>query len=230
MAGRADAHIPVVLSGNAPHLPDDTRSRCIRILLMPDIDGTAEDSDWEEIEDGANALHLAVEVFADAVREQVKTLKVDLPPGCRTRQREKWRPLKRVAVAAGGRWPAVTDKLIVRDMAEEEADRIDGLRSLPPAVVVMNDLDEIWSDDGVLGLAPFVATRELVNRLAFHNPEQWGEGSVYGKRLTDHRLGRMISQVAKVHSTRVEHNGSRGYRRVDLEPAWKRLGISGKDR
>ncbi len=221
-------YAPVVLSGNAPHLPDDTRSRCIRILLTPDFDGVAEDSDWEEIEDEANALHLAIEVFAESVREQVKTTKVTLPTGCRTRMREKWRPLKRVAVAAGGRWPAVCDMLTVRDMAEEEADRMDGFRTIPPAAAVMNDLYEIWSETGILKLQPFVPTKELVKRLAFHNPEQWGESSNYGKRLTEHRLGRMVTQVAKTHSTRIEHNGARGYRRVDLIPGWKRLGIMGK--
>ena len=219
-------YAPVVLSGNAPHLPDDTRSRCIRILLMPDLDGIADDSDWEEIEDEANALHLAIEIFADAVREQVKTMKVDLPTGCRTRMREKWRPLKRIAVAVGGRWPAVCDMLIVRDMAEEEADRADGFfRTVPPAVAVMNDLHEIWSDTGIFKLDTFVPTKKLVNQLVFHNPEQWGEFSAYGKRLTEQRLGRMITQAARVHSTRIEHNGARGYRRVDLVPGWKRLGI-----
>ena len=47
---------PVVMAGNMPSLPDDTRSRSIRVLLMRDDDGAAEDSDWEEIEPEAQAL------------------------------------------------------------------------------------------------------------------------------------------------------------------------------
>ena len=43
---------PVVLAGNAPNLPDDVRSRNLRILLMPDLDGSVEDSDWEHITGG----------------------------------------------------------------------------------------------------------------------------------------------------------------------------------
>lgn len=218
-------YAPVVLSGNSPHLPNDTRSRCIRILLMPDIDGSIEDSDWEEIEDRAKALHNDIAAFADSVRDKVKNLKVDLPPGCNGRAREKWRPLMRIAVVAGGPWPEIADRLIRRGLVEDEADRIDGLRSLPPAVVLMHDLHEIWTGGGFFDGQPFVATRELVNRLAFHNPEQWGDFSTYGKRLTETRLGRMITQVAKVHSTRIEHNGARGYLRPDLEAAWNRLGI-----
>ena len=38
---------PVALAGNDPNLANDTRSRMIRVLLMPDNDGSAEDSDWE---------------------------------------------------------------------------------------------------------------------------------------------------------------------------------------
>jgi hypothetical protein len=34
-------YAPVAMAGNSPNLPDDTKSRCIRVLLMPDVDGTA---------------------------------------------------------------------------------------------------------------------------------------------------------------------------------------------
>ncbi len=33
-------YAPVAMAGNNPQLPEDTRSRCIRVLLMPDLDGT----------------------------------------------------------------------------------------------------------------------------------------------------------------------------------------------
>lgn len=46
----------VVIAGNNPNLPEDTRSRIIRVLLMPDIDGQIEESDWELIEQDADAL------------------------------------------------------------------------------------------------------------------------------------------------------------------------------
>jgi len=149
---------PVALAGNAPNLPDDTRSRTIRVLLMPDLDGTAEDSDWEYIEDDAKALHQRIESFADAVREGVKGLAVDLPTECIGRAKERWRPLKRVAVAAGGRWPDLADELIARDLAEIAAQREAGLRALPPGMVALNDLAVIWSAD-----EPFMPTRRMVS-------------------------------------------------------------------
>ncbi len=217
---RMPTYAPVVLSGNSPHLPNDTRSRCIRILLVPDLDGLAEDSDWEYIEEDAKRLQLDIATFADAVREQVKTFKVDLPTGCTARQREKWRPLKRVAVAAGGDWPEITDRLIERGIAEDKADREDGFRSIPPAVLVMTHLRAIWPDGST-----FIPTKELVKKLVFNYPEDWSELSHYGKRLTETRLGRMITQAARIHSARPDTHGPRGYLRTDLEPAWRRLGI-----
>ena len=216
---------PVVLAGNSPRLPDDTRSRCIRILLSPDLDGTIDDSDWEFIDVEAKLLHDRIAAWADQVREDVSSLQVDLPAECRARSREKWRPLLRIADAAGNHWPSRVADLIARDLAEEEADRADGLRSLPPAVVLMHDLYAIWSTGGLLAGRAFAGTKELVSTLVFHNPDQWGETNRYGKRLNDARLGRMISQVSKVHSSRETRDGPRGYYRVDLEPAWNRLGI-----
>jgi len=213
---------PVVLSGNSPHLPDDTRSRCIRILLMPDLDGRAKDSDWEEIEPDAKALQDRIAAWADPVREQVATVQVQLQPDCTGRAREKWRPLKRIATVAGGDWPAKCDKLIGRGLAEDEADRQDSLHSMPPAMLLMHDLRQVWPDSP---LETFLGSKELVNRLISYNRENWSQFSHYGKRLTETRLGKMISQVAKVHSQRDDRRGPRGYYRVDMERAWNKLGI-----
>jgi len=47
---------PVAMAGNSPHLPLDTLTRSIRVLLMPDFEGTVEDSDWELIEAEAGEL------------------------------------------------------------------------------------------------------------------------------------------------------------------------------
>lgn len=93
---------PVVISGNAPLLPDDTRSRCLRVLLVPDVDGLAGDTDWELIEADANGLHKRLSDWAGGARDRVKGLTVDLPDECRGRMKDKWRPLMRVAVVAGG--------------------------------------------------------------------------------------------------------------------------------
>ncbi|MGH3637104.1 MAG: hypothetical protein ACRDTV_03115, partial [Mycobacterium sp.] len=63
---------PVAMAGNSPNLPADTVSRSLRILLMPDIDGTVEDSDWEFIEPDAKELKDRIADWADGVRDDVK--------------------------------------------------------------------------------------------------------------------------------------------------------------
>ncbi len=131
LAREMSTFAPVALAGNSPCLPPDTESRAIRILLMPDLDGVVEDSDWEVIEADAKALQEEVADFADSVRVEVRGMVVDLPPGCIGRSREKWRPLKRVAVAAGGEWPQLVDQLIARSLAEDAAVREAGLRPRP---------------------------------------------------------------------------------------------------
>lgn len=211
---------PVSMAGNSPHLPEDTRSRAIRILLMPDLDGLIEDSDWEAIEDDADTLRQQIEAFADNVREQVVGMDVELPGACIGRAKEKWRPLKRVAQAAGGRWPKLADELISRSLDEDAAERDTGLRTLPPGMVLLTDLHAVWPED-----QDFVATRELVSKLILHNPEYWGVGSSYGKPLTDTRLGRMVAQASKVTSVRPGGRGPRGYQKLQFIQVWHRLGI-----
>ena len=213
---------PVGMAGNSPHLPDDTKSRSIRILLMPDLDGVVEDSDWEHIEDDARALHQRIVDFADRHRETVAR-DVDLPKGCVGRAKEKWRPLKRVAMAAGGRWPNVADQLIGRGLEEDDHERDAGLRALPPGMVLMTDLHNVWPDTDDL-----VPTKDLVSTLIAHNPEYWGENSSYGKALTEQRFGRIITQSSKVTSQRPGGRGSRGYMKAQFTAVWHRLGI-GRD-
>ncbi|MGO9283584.1 MAG: hypothetical protein ACLP75_11475, partial [Mycobacterium sp.] len=71
-AKEMSTHAPVAMAGNSPNLPPDTVSRSIRILLMPDLDGTAEDSDWELIEEDAERLRAQIAAWAESVRESVK--------------------------------------------------------------------------------------------------------------------------------------------------------------
>lgn len=221
-ANEMPTHAPVAMAGNSPNLADDTKSRCIRILLMPDVDGSIEDSDWELIEDEARRLHDKIAEFADQVRGRVKGLAVDLPTKCIGRTKEKWRPLKRVAVVAGGRWPAVVDDLIAQGLGEDAAEREAGLRNLPPGMVLMADLYSVWPDHDDL-----VATRDLLAKLIAHNPDYWGAQSAYGKALTEHRFGKLISQASKVTSRRPGGRGPRGFVRSQFLPVWQRLRIGG---
>ncbi len=119
---------PVAMAGNQPRLADDTLSRTIRVLIMPDHDGTVEDSDWELIEEEVQVIAGDLAVWADSVRDQVRSgERPSLPEGVRARTKERWLPLKRVATAAGDRWPDVVDHLVELDLERMQLDRKKGL-------------------------------------------------------------------------------------------------------
>jgi hypothetical protein len=175
---------PVVMAGNAPNLPDDTRQRSVRILLMPDTEGTVEPSDWEEIEEEANSLANDLRTVMQKVRGAVSDAHPALPEGCVGRMREKWRPLARVAQVAGGKWPEKVQEMIIRDIAEVEAERADGLTKQPPSVTLINDIHELWPEGEA-----FMRTGELVSALIEYRPDYWGSESPFGRELTVQRLG-----------------------------------------
>lgn len=216
---------PIAMAGNAPNLPDDTRSRTIRVLLLPDLEGRVESSDWEEIDADAIDLGESLAQWADSVRDFVRTARPALPEGCVGRSKERWSPLRRVAEAAGGRWPEVTDELIRRDLAEAAMDRADGIERIPPAVTLLRDLATMWPDG-----TTFWPTEKVVAQLVMENPEVWGPSSAYGRSLTPQRMGRMLATGFKVNSDRPGNAGPRGYQVRDFLPVWHRMGVAPPNR
>lgn len=213
---------PVAMAGNSPDLPEDTKSRTIRVLLLPDLDGSAQTSDWEEIESEACHIGDELALWAESVREQVRVDRPPLPAGCIGRTKERWGPIKRIAAAAGGRWPGIADQLIARDLEAIEQDKVDGMSIERPAVALLRHLRDIWGDE------PFLPTSYLIDRLIQTHPEMWGTGSAFGKPLTPQRFGRMLASAYKVHSSK-DSKDKRGYLRASLAPAARRMGIPLRD-
>ena len=50
-----------------------------------------------------------------------------LPEGAKARTKERWLPLKRVAVAAGGLGPQVVDRLVELDLERMKLDSEEGI-------------------------------------------------------------------------------------------------------
>ncbi|PYF99253.1 Protein of unknown function [Georgenia satyanarayanai] len=212
---------PVVMAGNNPNLPEDTKSRTIRVLLLPDLEGRVEESDWELIDIDARDLGESLAAWAELVREQVVAERPPLPAGIVGRSRERWSPLKRVAAAAGGRWPSVVDALALADLARMEQDREDGMVRERPGVVLLRNIREVWPAG-----QSFFPTEDLIPALIDHNPDSWGDASPFGKALTAQRLGRMLVSSYNLHSDRPGGVGPRGYLRVSFEPVWHRMGFT----
>jgi hypothetical protein len=213
-------YAPVAMAGNNPRLPEDTLSRTIRVLLLPDLDGRIEESDWELLDADARALGQSLAAWADVVRDGVRTNRPPLPDGITGRARERWSPLMRVAVAAGGRWPAVVNSLCLDDREQREMDREDGMLRDRPAVLLLSHLHEGWDAD-----EPFLPTARLIDGLVREHPTDWGDASPLGKRLTAQRLGRMLATAYGINSTRLDRTGPRGYARAALLPIWYRMGV-----
>ncbi|WP_176474988.1 DUF3631 domain-containing protein [Dietzia natronolimnaea] len=218
-------HAPVAMAGNSPNLPEDTLSRCARVLLMPDLDGTADESDWEMIEPDALDLAERIQAWCDLIRDEVRGVRPPLPEGIKGRARERWLPLKRVAHMAGGRWPAAVDTL-----ATAEADRLaveaeDGLMRKQRHMLLVEHLADVWPEGEA-----FIPTARLLDALKHEHPEEWGEFSKLGRPLTSQAMGRMIAGKFGVHTSRPDTNGPRGYLFADLDPVLRRLGMGGPDK
>ncbi len=212
---------PVAMAGNNPRLPEDTLSRTIRVLLLPDLEGRVEESDWEMIDADSRDLGKLLGWWADQVRDEVRVNRPALPAGITGRARERWSPLKRVAAAAGGRWPEVVDALALYDKEQQEMDREDGLVRERPAVLLLKHLHECWPEG-----QGFVPTTALIESLIQQHTDDWGDASPFGKRLTAQRLGRMLVSSYALNSTRPDRAGPRGYTRAALDPVWRRMGIT----
>lgn len=210
---------PVAMAGNAPNLPDDTRSRALRIVLMPDFEGRAEESDWEEIEPDAQDLGSRLADLMLSHEEAIAAARPPMPDGCRGRAKERWAPLARIASVAGGAWPSVVTALIERNLEEVDHELRDGLAAVPPAVSLVTHIHRVWPDS-----QDFMRSTDLINLLVNAEPLMWGEASNYGKRLTAQRLGRMLSQAFKIHSAK-RFDDARGYHRSAFDLVWRRFGL-----
>lgn len=212
---------PVAMAGNSPALPEDTRQRCIRVLLLPDTAGVTEESDWEFIDPDARALGVRLAAWADVIRDDVRRNRPALPEGITGRLRECWAPLKRVAVLAGGTWPDRVDSMAIHDKEQHDMDREDGMIRERPALVLLRHIFEIWP----LG-EPFMPTTDMCTALAGTFPDQWGQGGPFGKAITAQRLGRMLATSYKINTIRQERTGPRGYTRAVLVPLWEVMGVT----
>lgn len=210
---------PVAIAGNSPNIPEDTRTRCIVVKLLPDIENRAQESDWEILEFPAYQIRLDILESVETFREPIAEINPKLPPGCVNRFKEKWKPLKRIAVLAGGDWAERVDSYILKDIQNIKEQRENGDSKLSPHIQLMKDLYEIYG-----GERTFIGTETLVMRLARINPEYWGESSIFGKAITAQRFGRTLNSKFYLNSQRVG-DSPRGYHSKQFERIWVSLGL-----
>jgi hypothetical protein len=209
---------PVAIAGNTPQLPDDTRSRCIEVRLLPALGEEIEDSDWEEIEPDSELLREAIMQAVAAMGDRVSSHKPTLPAGCKHRNREKWLPLKRIAAQAGADWEHRADALIEADLSHQKETKEAGVHNKRPPVLLAEHLSDYY-----LGGPAFSPTEEVLAWLINTHPEAWSSESGFGRDLTPQRLGQMLSRTYGITSIRPDQK--RGYNQNQFAQVWRSLGI-----
>ena len=134
---------PVAMAGNSPHLPQDTVDRSIRILLMPDVDGHAEDSDWEALDGEVKGLHRRVSQWADSVPQTLKTPRTGCRPMHGPTQGEMASADARGRAGRARRrtvWKDTVYTMAEADLEDAKNQREAGLRRQPAGLVLLQDL------------------------------------------------------------------------------------------
>lgn len=209
---------PVAMAGNTPLLPDDTRTRCLVIRLLPDNSGQAQESDWEELDIWALQLKEQIVAAAESVRELVAGIKPSLPKGCVNRFREKWKPLKRISVLVGKDWEERVDSYILNDIEtiKEQSENGDSRISLQHQL-----LKDLW--DVFEGERKFKSTESIIWALIKLNPDSWSDTGYGGKAITPKRLSILLNGKFGLLSQRVD--GVRGYTSTQFVKLWQGFSI-----
>jgi hypothetical protein len=213
-------YAPVVIAGNTPHLPDDTRERCISVLLLKDTQGRIEESDWEFVEAPTLDLRERIEQAVEHLREPIQRFRPELPTNCTNRNKERWLPLMQVAALAGSEWGERAWTAIVADLEHKEREREELAATVKPAVQLVLDLYEIYGDEH-----EFLGTQDLIERLQRHNPELWRNGNAkYPTPLNPQRMGQMLWRNYQISAD--SSRRPRGYFRAQFEQAWESNGLT----
>lgn len=211
----------VAMAGNAPDLPEDTMQRAIVVTMFPAVEGDVEETDWEILDADVRDLGLSLAAWADSVRDEVRRTRPAVPTGCVGRIKERWLPLKRVAVHAGGDWSDRVDRMINDNLDEMKRDREEGLSTMPIHNHLIRDIHQIFEAEG----EDFLPTRQIVDRLIHDHPDRWSTMSHLKRDLTAQRLGRMLVKNFKVRAGK-DGKDVRGYHRGSFIRAWRAMGIS----
>ena len=212
---------PVAIAGNAPNLPEDTRSRCLIIRLMPSKPGEVRRTLWEDIEPNAYDLRTRIVSASNDIREQLKRVSnPKFPENTPPRLEEIWRPLIKIAVIAGAELETDTRLLLEEDIERFVQDSENREVVEPPHVKLVRDIFTIFQFDKL----EWERTETLKNKLISLDPYWRKESSPYGKDLTTRRMGILLSNGFGLNRQR-DNEGNRYYR-YQFEQVWTLLGIS----
>jgi hypothetical protein len=215
---------PVAIAGNAPNLPEDTRSRCLIIRLMPSKPGEVKITLWEDLEPDALDLRERIVSATEGVRDELKRMaQPKFPDNTPPRLEEIWRPLIKIAGMAGAAVESDTRLLLEEDVERFVQDSENREVVEPPHVKLVRDIYQIFE----LEKSDWEKTENLKSKLINLDSYWRKETSQYGKDLTTRRMAKLLSDGFGLNRQR-DNEGNR-YSRYQFEQIWSRLGISPED-
>jgi len=188
------------------HVPDDLAKRCIAVAMTPAGElETRERLDAVPPPAAGDALRAkAVRWIADNA-ERLAMLQIPEPP-LAPRAREAWRPLLRLAEAAGGEWPTRAREAAI------EISQSNPARS--ESIELLDDIRAAFTEQQVNRLT----SESLIKHLAANPERPWAE-----KKLTPRRLADLLSRHAiRPRSLRLADSIQRGYHAADFTEAFTR--------
>jgi hypothetical protein len=212
-------HCPVAMGGVKLHkvLPATTLSRTVVITLERAAEGEiAEPYDPRKHRAGLLEIGQRLARWCADNRNILSEAAPILPNHTFGRRVDKWRPLFAIAEAAGGEWPALARQALLFEEKE-------GAMKLSTALQLLSDVRETLKPDEQV-----IATADLIGRLCALDESPWAEYNFKAREEEQRRIQpRQVSTLLRDYAVkpevvRIGLSTPRGYKRSDLERAWRR--------
>jgi hypothetical protein len=192
--------------GSAASRTRDISIRMSRMLPGAELERHRRDKPDETVD-----LYRRIKRFAADNRDQIKAGDPEVPEELMCRPADNWRPLIGIAEAAGGDWP---------NRARDSAKALSGQGETDEAetrIQLLSDVHAIFEKRGEK-----VFTRDILDELHQLEDRPWPEWKG-GKPLSEVQLARLLKPF-KIKPRQVKVGGvsKKGYRREDLEDAFRR--------
>jgi hypothetical protein len=207
---RFPVYAPAAVAGIGT-LPDTILDRAVIIRMRRRApDERVRDYRERTTRPEGEALRDQLAAWTAHVAGQVGDPWPDIPPGVADRPADVWEPLLAVADLAGGDWPKLAAEACTAFVTGARDD------TGSAGTRLLADLRDVFKD------APQLFTQTILDKLHALSESPWAEWS-YGKPFSARDLADMLKEhQVKSHQLRIGEDSRKGYRRADLEDAWRR--------
>ena len=198
---------PMVIAGiGTSAIPETVADRSILIEMKRKTSGeNIREFESDEVESLFTPFRVVVGDWVSENSGRFRSSKPEMPPELNSRALDVWKPLYKMAEAAGSEWRnrAWIASIILSSDSQEEDE-------VSLSIKLLGDIKEVLQGDRM-------PSRALLNALTQLEESPWA----YMDRFTPYRLARMLSDFG-VHPKPFRGGKVRGYYRSQFEDPWKR--------